>query len=451
MPQPFRNAVITRAGARLLTRAQAGEIKIKFTRVAIGDGAYQEEEKTFQALQESTGLRALKNSYPISSTEAISDHSVKITALISNQDPVTGETLVGSGYFINEMGLFAREAEGEPGTDTLYSIAVTGGGNGDFMPPFNGHSPVQVVQEYFATVSNSAEVTVESAGAALLRDEFELFKQNIQGQFANSSFASALLNLVSGGDPSLHNGIYRGGKVLTDSYAYEDILQMVQAGDFSDIFIGDIIERDTPAIPATGYAAARQPYAVVGVNILSGYGGSASPPRTRPHLVLVPQYGLGKAKMNDSETTAGGYKGSHMNTAVLPAATSALETAFGAGHVLQMMEYLTTQVSTTEASMAGAGAKGASIKGEYDFVKAALLTEVQVYGNQAFSSSRLDNLGPYMQFPGFKISRLFEHGNNFWLRSVHSTGDFCVADGYAQPGYNVAQFPYTVRPYFVIG
>ena len=294
---------------------------------------------------------------------------------------------------------------------------------------------------------------VNAAPEQLLQNtlvNYEKIRQ-IKDGMEDGSFASAMFNLVSGGDPSLHNTTYRGGKVLTDSYAYEDILQMVQAGDFSDIFIGDIIERDTPAIPATGYAAARQPYAVVGVNILSGYGGSASPPRTRPHLVLVPQYGLGKAKMNDSETTAGGYKGSHMNTAVLPAATSALETAFGAGHVLQMMEYLTTQVSTTEASMAGAGAKGASIKGEYDFVKAALLTEVQVYGNQAFSSSRLDNLGPYMQFPGFKISSLFEHGNNFWLRSVHSTGDFCVADGYAQPGYNVAQFPYTVRPYFVIG
>lgn len=31
MPQPFNNAVMTNAGARLLTRAQAGEIKIEFT------------------------------------------------------------------------------------------------------------------------------------------------------------------------------------------------------------------------------------------------------------------------------------------------------------------------------------------------------------------------------------------------------------------------------------
>ena len=40
MPQPFNNAVMTNAGARLLTRAQAGEIKIEFTRIAVGNGNY---------------------------------------------------------------------------------------------------------------------------------------------------------------------------------------------------------------------------------------------------------------------------------------------------------------------------------------------------------------------------------------------------------------------------
>ena len=30
MPQPFNNAIMTNVGARLLTKAQAGEIKIEF-------------------------------------------------------------------------------------------------------------------------------------------------------------------------------------------------------------------------------------------------------------------------------------------------------------------------------------------------------------------------------------------------------------------------------------
>ena len=52
MLQPFNRAVMTTAGANLLTRAQAGELAIQFTRVVTGDGIYSPEEKDISALQE---------------------------------------------------------------------------------------------------------------------------------------------------------------------------------------------------------------------------------------------------------------------------------------------------------------------------------------------------------------------------------------------------------------
>lgn len=55
MPQPFNNAVMTNAGARLLTRAQAGEIKIEFTRIAVGNGNYTAAEKCFHSEQRTDG------------------------------------------------------------------------------------------------------------------------------------------------------------------------------------------------------------------------------------------------------------------------------------------------------------------------------------------------------------------------------------------------------------
>ena len=97
MPQPFNNAVMTNAGARLLTRAQAGEIKIEFTRIAVGNGNYTAAEKTLDALQKRTALKSLKNSYTLSDIDVFSDYSVKVTALITNQDPVTGQTLQKCG------------------------------------------------------------------------------------------------------------------------------------------------------------------------------------------------------------------------------------------------------------------------------------------------------------------------------------------------------------------
>ena len=151
MPQPFNNAIMTNVGARLLTKAQAGEIKIEFIRVEVGNGNYTEDEKTLEALQSQTALKSMKNSYPISDIEVYNDYSVKVTALISNQDSVTGDALITAGYYINEMGLYAKEKDGTDDTEVLYSIAVTAGDNGDFMPPYNGYNPAQIIQDYFAT------------------------------------------------------------------------------------------------------------------------------------------------------------------------------------------------------------------------------------------------------------------------------------------------------------
>lgn len=171
MPQPFNNAVMTDKGAALLTRAQAGEIKIEFTRIATGNGTYTAAEKELAALQARTALKAQKNSYALSDIDVYSDHSVKVTALITNQDPVTKETLVSQGYYINEMGLYAKPAGGADSIEVLYSVTVTAGENGDFMPPYNGYNPAQIIQDYFATVDNSANVTINTTGAALLAED----------------------------------------------------------------------------------------------------------------------------------------------------------------------------------------------------------------------------------------------------------------------------------------
>ncbi len=175
MPMPFNNAVMTNGGAALLTKAQAGECKIEFTRMAIGDGTYDEDERTIAALQARTDLKDLKNSYAISGCSVYTEHSVKVTALLTNQDPTTLEPLVTEGYYINEVGLFAKEADGAESTEVLYSIAVTSGEQGDFMPPYNDYNPAQITQDFYVTVDNSAEVLVNSGGAALLVEDAQGF------------------------------------------------------------------------------------------------------------------------------------------------------------------------------------------------------------------------------------------------------------------------------------
>lgn len=172
MPQIYNSAVMTDSGLRMLTRAQAGEIKIQFTRIVTGNGVYEKLHKSPEILQKSVELRSLQNSYALSSAQMISDNCVKLSAFITNQDPATGQILVTEGYYINEMGLYAKEKNGADDTEVLYSIAVTVAEKGDYMPPYNGHSPAQIIQEYYAVVSNSTEVTidVENMDAVLLTD-----------------------------------------------------------------------------------------------------------------------------------------------------------------------------------------------------------------------------------------------------------------------------------------
>ncbi len=172
MPQLFHSAVITNAGIQLLLKAQAGEAKIEFTKLKTGNGSYAEEEKEASVLQEMTDLKSVKNSYCFSDVKIHSDHCVKVTSLITNYDSVARKTLISEGYYINEIGLYAKEKDVKNGEEVLYSIAVTSGENGDFMPPYNGLSPVEIIQEYYATVSNSAEVVIQgNAGAAALAED----------------------------------------------------------------------------------------------------------------------------------------------------------------------------------------------------------------------------------------------------------------------------------------
>ena len=171
MPQLFRNAVMTDDGAALLARAEAGQIRLQFIAIAVGDGVYTEPEKTLEALQARTALKSEKNRYSLSDISVYAERSVKVTALITNQDPVTKEALVTEGYYINEIGLFAKAEGAGDETAVLYSIAVTAGENGDYMPPYNGYNPAQITQDWIATVNNVAAVTIQSTGAALLVED----------------------------------------------------------------------------------------------------------------------------------------------------------------------------------------------------------------------------------------------------------------------------------------
>lgn len=179
MAQPFSDAVITAAGAALLLKVETGEAALEVTKIVVGEGVYSASERTAANLRQRTALKRPRNTYYPSSVTVMSEDSIKITALISNLDPVTETPLITSGYFINEIAVYCKENGGPSNTEVLYCIAVTSGDTGDYMPAYAGGGAAQITQDIYLTVGNAATTYVNAAGAAFLATEGQILKTKV--------------------------------------------------------------------------------------------------------------------------------------------------------------------------------------------------------------------------------------------------------------------------------
>lgn len=292
----------------------------------------------------------------------------------------------------------------------------------------------------------------ELAALSTAGEEFIISTASGPRKIKASVLVPELVKIFCGDDfntqVAVHNSVIRH-KVLTDYYEYSEILTNLANNDISDIFAGDIIERDTPAISVTNYAAkTKEKYVILEINGLDGYGDT---PPTGNHLVMAPLDGLGDAYMNSTNITTDAYQGSYMNQTVMPAVVSALETAFGSSHIVTTRELLTNTVVTTYPSMSGANRQGCSTSASWVSCKARLMTELEVYGCTAWSSSGYDTYaGIAHQFAAFRDAWVMCRRFTWWLSAVHTSTAFCsvYSDGY--PGGNYASHVYRVRPRFVI-
>lgn len=198
----FGKAVLTAAGFKLLNDAISGKSRLEFTRIALGNGAYTDEQKTPAALQTMTALRSEKQNYPITSKSAVSDKAVKLTALLTNWDQVTGEALVTEGFHQNEIGLFCK-AVGDDTSEVLYSVAVAD--DGTIMPAFNGKNPTQIRQSFVVSVDNTDNITVKISPGYIVDDKLDSESVNpVQNKVITAEIAYLKKNGVS---PALEQNV----------------------------------------------------------------------------------------------------------------------------------------------------------------------------------------------------------------------------------------------------
>ncbi|WP_051533389.1 hypothetical protein [Anaerovibrio sp. RM50] len=240
-----------------------------------------------------------------------------------------------------------------------------------------------------------------------------------------------------------HNGIYRGKNLgtFTSVAAFEAFLTAheVSSGKFTDLYLGDYFTIQDGTYNKEWEIAGFDHYLHKGDTDFATH-----------HLVLIPKTNLFTAGMNDSNTTANGYAGSKMHTTHIPTINTKLATVLG-NHLLTRRELLTTSMSTSLASMAGAGQTGASNNWAWSDVKAVLPNEVEIYGCTALSSSFYDvGIGceklPLFNFKGHSHAREY-----YWLRAVASSTGFCYADNFGGAYPDDASDALGVRPLICVG
>ena len=279
-------------------------------------------------------------------------------------------------------------------------------------------------------------------------DEWNVRHQQLldNDKYLNEQFVNVFSNSAAA-----HNSIYRG-KNLTDVYTVDEICQRISAGTFEDLYIGDYFDISiTTSLGGTETVRC----VLAGFDIMWNNGDTAF---TKHHAVIVPKDCFKTtAKMNDTNETTGGYAGSKMHTETLPVYAEALQTALN-NHIISHRELLSTAVSTTGNSNAGAGFTGYASGWAWKDCLLRLMSEIQVYGSTVLSSSFYDTGNANIQFPLFrlapnlKVAGLGHNGSRMWyyLSAVVSAAAFadCSSDGDSY-GYSAAGFG-GVRPYFCI-
>ena len=161
------------------------------------------------------------------------------------------------------------------------------------------------------------------------------------------------------------------------------------------------------------------------------------------HIAVVPDNNLFNVKMNDTNTTEGGYVGSKMRTKYLRRAEAIFKACFGADHVLIYREYLINAVTNGKPS--GGIECDCCVE---------LMDERMIFGSYQFDGGTHDAtvapelyVFPHAQFAAFQLtSSLKGNGSWYWERNVYSSYAFCSVNN--DGGANATSAPNSggVRP-----
>lgn len=308
------------------------------------------------------------------------------------------------------------------------------------------YSAVNATSTRYGAVRLATGDTTQDTGNAVVPD-INLTKTLIENATPGASQYKSVAQM--------HNHIYRGADLLSDGHFSDlpSLLTAIRNGDFSDIYVGDTITTTVDYMDAG--VSLLVTFAVAGLDLIPNVNG-----RSGMHNVCLvntaPLFSQSYS-MNNSATSAGGFKGSAMYTETLPVAVNSLAGNTSApfyGYLLTHNERLSSAVNETASSMAYPGWTGASSDLTAVDVSVNLLSDVEVFGAPICSSSCYDN-ATVVKLPLFDLFENDLVANNFqtsfWLRNVSNSTSFGVAQDLFTPTSGVATASHGLVVRFFIG
>ena len=208
---------------------------------------------------------------------------------------------------------------------------------------------------------------------------------------------------------------------------------------YKDIYIGDYITITDGTYNANWMVAHFDYYWNKGPNPSTGV-------RSPRGVLLIPRVMCGTSKMNETNTYAGAYYSSLINTTVCPNIATALSTVFGS-YLTNHYVLLANATDDNINSNAGAGRTGGSSNWSWETVQCELLNEVQVYGTTVLSSSLYDTGIENEKLAVFNFINHLEFSNTgFWLRDVAYRNNFTVAFGHGGAANYDPATKFGIRP-----
>ena len=254
-----------------------------------------------------------------------------------------------------------------------------------------------------------------------------------------------------------HNGIFRGKCLNGDKtklyptlpigntknlpgggYTIEQVMTNIAAGNFEDIYPGDYF-----------IDAENKVYRIAGLDTELNKGDT---PLTSHHAVIVTDFALTNTAWNPNNTTAGGYQASAVQAYCDGEGQAAIESVFGAAHVLTVRDLLSSGMNESAACPGYSASQGAASSWGWFSHKVRLMSEVEVYGARLWSGG-YDIGTANEQFPLFRLMHQLATGlrYDYWLSGIASVVGACNVAGSGDATNGSTSISLGVRVRFLVG